>query len=294
VDVRYDAGDDPARAAEVARTADAAVVVVADTAGEGADKPCLALDCGAGPGLKRDQLIERVAAANDRTIVVLETAGPVLTPWRSKVEAIVEAWYPGSGGGAAIARVLFGDVDPGGRLPATFPRRAADLPTAGDRRRYPGVGDTVRYSEGVLVGYRWYDQRGIEPAFPFGHGLSFTRFGFRDLRVRRQGSGAAVSITVRNVGRRAGVAVPQLYLGLPDARGGVQPPRQLKGFESVALRRGGSARVRFALDARAFSYWNARRDRWQVAPGCYQVEVGRSSTDIVARASIAMRGGRCR
>ena len=259
VDVRYDPGDDPARAAEVARGADAAVVVVADTAGEGADKPCLALDCGAPAGLKRDELIERVAAANKRTIVVLETAGPVLTPWRGKVEGIVEAWYPGSDGGAAIARVLFGDVDPGGRLPATFPRRERDLPTAGNRRRYPGIGNVVHYSEGVLVGYRWYDQRGIEPAFPFGHGLSYTRFAFRKLRVRRHGGGAEVAIDVVNVGRRSGIAVPQLYLGLPGARGRVQPPRQLKGFESVSLRRGRSARVRFHLDSRAFSYWSSHR-----------------------------------
>ena len=293
VDVRYDPGDDPARAAEVARGADAAVVVVADTAGEGADKPCLALDCGAPAGLKRDELIERVAAANKRTIVVLETAGPVLTPWRAKVEGIVEAWYPGSDGGAAIARVLFGDVDPGGRLPATFPRRERDLPTAGNRRRYPGIGNVVHYSEGVLVGYRWYDQGGIQPAFPFGHGLSYTRFAFRKLRVRRHGGGAEVAIDVVNVGRRSGIAVPQLYLGLPGARGRVQPPRQLKGFESVSLRRGRSARVRFHLDSRAFSYWSSRRDRWQVAPGCYRVLVGRSSRAIVAHATIAMRGGSC-
>ena len=146
----------------------------------------------------------------------------------------------------------------------------------------------------MLVGYRWYNRRGIEPAFAFGHGLSYTRTDFRDLHVRRRGKGAVVSITVRNVGRRAGVAVPQLYLGLPDAVGRVQPPRQLKGFESVSLRRGDRARVRFVLDGRAFSSWNARRDRWQVAPGCYQVEVGRSSTDVVARAEIAMNGGRCR
>jgi beta-glucosidase len=268
-------------------------VVVADTAGEGADKPCLALDCGAGPGLKRDELIERVAAANDRTILVLETAGPVLTPWRGKVEGIVEAWYPGSGGGAAIARVLFGDVDPGGRLPATFPRRARDLPTAGNRRRYPGVADTVHYSEGVLVGYRWYDQRRIAPAFPFGHGLSYTRFAFGDLRVRRRGKGALASIAVRNVGGRAGIAVPQLYLGLPGARGRVQPHLQLKGFKSLTLGRGGRTRVSFRLDERAFSYWNARHDRWQVAPGCYRVLVGRSSRDIVARRTIAINGGRC-
>jgi beta-glucosidase len=271
------------------------VVVVADTAGEGADKPCLALDCGAVAGLKRDELIRRVAGANDRTIVVLETAGPVLTPWRDRVEGIVEAWYPGSGGGAAIARVLFGDVDPGGRLPATFPRRERDLPTAGSRRRYPGVGDVVHYTEGVLVGYRWYDQRRVAPAFPFGHGLSYTRFGFRRLRVRpaARGVGARVSVEVVNTGRRTGVAVPQLYLGLPGAPGRVQPPLQLKGFESVTLRPGRRTRVQFRLDARAFSYWNVRRDRWQAARGCYRVLLGRSSRDIVARALIAVRGARC-
>jgi beta-glucosidase len=295
VDVRYDPGDDLERAANVARSANAAVVVVADSAGEGEDKPCLGLDCGAPATLQRDRLIERVATANDHTIVVLETAGPVLTPWRAQVEAIVEAWYPGSGGGAAIARVLFGDVDPGGRLPATFPRRERDGPTAGNRRRYPGVGDAVHYSEGVLAGYRWFDQRGVEPAFPFGHGLSYTRFAFRGLRVRRAGRGvdARVSVEVVNTGRRAGIAVPQLYLGLPRGRGRMQPPRQLKGFESVNLRPGRGVRVSFALDERAFSYWNSRHQRWQVAPGCYHVLLGRSSRDIVARATIPLRGGHC-
>ena len=295
VAVRYDPGTDLARAAGVARAADAAVVVVADRAGEGADKPCLALDCGNEDALRRDELVRRVAAASPRTIVVLETAGPVLTPWRDRVEAIVEAWYPGSGGGAAIARVLFGDVDPGGRLPATFPRRERDLPTSGNRRRYPGVDDVVRYSEGVLVGYRWFDSRRIAPAFPFGHGLSYTRFAFRGLRVRaaRRGIGADVSLRVVNTGRRAGVAVPQLYLGLPAGRGRIQPPRQLKGFESVALRPGRGKRVAFGLDRRAFSYWDARRDRWAVAPGCYRVSVGRSSRQIAARAAIAVGGGRC-
>jgi beta-glucosidase len=283
IDVRYDPGTDLAQAAAVARGADVAVVVVADTAGEGEDKPCLALDCGAAPGLQRDRLIERVAAANERTVVVLETAGPVLTPWRNEVEAIVEAWYPGSGGGAAIARVLFGDVDPGGRLPATFPDRARDLPTAGHRSRYPGVNDVVRYSERGLVGYRWYHGRGPVPAFPFGHGLSYTRFAFRDLRVRKRGA----SISVTNVGRRTGIAVPQLYVGGPTGT------RGLKGFASVSLRPGGKARVRFPLNERAFSFWNARKDRWQVTPGCYTIEVGRSSRDIVARATVALNGGRC-
>ncbi|HEX3277441.1 MAG TPA: glycoside hydrolase family 3 C-terminal domain-containing protein [Thermoleophilaceae bacterium] len=278
VKVSYDAGDDLAHAASVASGADAAVVVVADTAGEGEDKPCLALDCGATDQLKRDRLIARVAAANPRTVVVLETAGPVLTPWRNRVRGIVEAWYPGSGGGAAIARVLFGDVDPGGRLPATFPRRARDLPTAGSKRRYPGVKGAVHYTEGVFVGYRWYDARRIAPAFPFGFGLSYTRFVLRHPRASRHG----VSIEVVNTGRRTGVAVPQLYLGLPAARGRPQPPRALKGFASVRLEPGASRRVRFAIDSRALSYWNVRKHRWTVAPGCYRWFVGSSSRDIAA------------
>jgi len=295
VDVRFDDGTDLARAADAARGADAAVVVVADAATEGVDKPCLGLDCGAQRGVQRDRLIERVAAANRRTIVVLETAGPVLTPWRQRVGAILEAWYPGSAAGEAIARVLFGDVDPGGRLPATFPRRERDLPTAGDRRRYPGVNEVVRYSEGVLVGYRWFDERGIRPAYPFGHGLSYTRFALRNLGVRRArgGVGATVSVTVVNRGSRAGTAVPQVYVGLPGARGRVQPPRQLKGYQSLDLRRGQARRVTFRLDRRAFSYWDTRRHRWEVAPGCYRIQVGQSSRDIDARGALALRGASC-
>ena len=295
VDVRFDDGTDPARAAGLARGADAAVVVVSDKAGEGIDKPCLRLDCGAQDALRRDRLIERVGAANRRTIVVLETAGPVLTPWRNRVGAILETWYPGSAAGETIARLLFGDAEPAGRLPATFPASERGLPTAGDRRRYPGVGDTVRYSEGVLVGYRWYDERGKRPAYPFGHGLSYTRFALRHLEVRaaRARIAATVSVDVVNRGGRAGTAVPQLYLGLPGARGRIQPPRQLKGFRSVELRRGRTKRVTFRLDRRAFSYWNAARDRWQVAPGCYRISVGQSSRNIDQRARLPLRGGRC-
>jgi beta-glucosidase len=290
VDVRYDPGTDLDRAATVARGADAAVVVVADKAEEATDKPCLGLDCGTTDGLQRDKLIERVAAANKRTVVVLETAGPVLTPWRSRVAGILEAWYPGSGGGAAIAQVLFGDYGPGGRLPATFPRRARDLPTAGNPRRYPGVHGVVRYSEGPLIGYRWYDRRQIAPAFPFGHGLTYTRFAYKRLRVGLK----RVTVDVRNVGPRRGVAVPQLYIGLPGGRGRIQPPRQLKGFEAVSLPPGGHARVVFRLTKRSYSYWNTRRDRWQIAPGCYGVYVGSSSRDIVLRHRVALQGGVCR
>jgi beta-glucosidase len=297
--VSYDDGSDPGAAADAARDADAAVVVVADTATEGADKPCLGLDCGAKPiggvELHRDALIEAVAAANPRTIVVLETAGPVLTPWRGDVDAILEAWYPGMAAGEAVARVLFGDADPSGRLPATFPRREADPPTADRPHRYPGVDGVADYSEGVLVGYRWYDRKKIRPAYPFGFGLSYTRFSLGGFKVRRAGrTGAQVSLRVRNTGRRHGRAVPQIYVHLPGAPGRVQPPRQLKAFTSVGLHAGDTKRVGFHLDRRDFSYWDSARDRWRVAPGCYRNELGSSSRDIVERKSIAMHGGSCR
>ena len=295
VRVSYAPGTDLAQAEQAARAADAAVVVVSDTAAEGVDKPCLALDCGATGSLTRDALIERVAKANPHTIVVLQTGGPVLTPWRSQVEGIVEAWYPGAAGGTAVARVLFGDVDPGGRLPATFPNRASDLPTSGDPRRYPGVNGVATYSEGVLVGYRWYDARRIRPAYPFGFGLSYTRFehGRLHLRPAGRGLGLRVSLTVRNTGQRTGVAVPQLYLGLPGAPGRVQPPRQLKGFEKLTLRPGRRARVSFALDSRALSYWDVARHRWRVAPGCYSVQVSSAGRGRGASAPVAVGRARC-
>jgi len=139
------------------------------------------------------------------------------------------------------------------------------------------------------VGYRWYDQRGIAPAFAFGHGLSYTRFAYKRLRISRK----QVSVVVSNVGKRTGVAVPQLYIGLPGARGRPQPPRQLKGFASVTLGPRDSGFVPFRLSARDFSFWNSRRDRWQVAPGCYGIYVGSSSRAIELRGRIALAGGRC-
>jgi len=297
IDVRYDGSDDPARSAATARGADAAIVVVADAASEGADKPCLRIDCtdGTGPPATRhlDAVIEAVAKANPRTVVVMETGGPVLTPWRDAVAGLVEAWYPGESGGIALARVLFGDVDPAGRLPATFPAREADLPQARDRESFPGTNGTVKYKEGVLVGYRWFDEKGVEPAYPFGFGLSYAAFTFSDLQVVPSSAGVTVRATVSNRGARSGVAVPQLYLGLPDpGKDVVQPPFQLKGFTKVKLARDASRRVRFTLDPRAFSYWSTATDRWEVAPGCYRIGVGASSRDLPLQNAIGL-GARC-
>ena len=296
VRVGYDDGSNADSAAAAARGADVAVVFAGDYQTEGVDRRCLTLEC---PNYNGDQdgLIEKVAAANPNTIVVLETGGPVLTPWRDRVKGLLEAWYPGAQGGPAIARVLFGDTDPGGRLPATFPQREGDIPTAGDPQKYPGVAEDETYKEGLLVGYRWYDANRITPAFPFGFGRSYTTFAHRRLRVNAARGGstlAAVSIDVVNTGKRTGTDVPQLYVGLPQpAPAVIQPPRALKGFRKVSLAPGRRTRVTFAIDSRALSYWDVNANDWRIAPGCYRVLVGRSSREIEQRAVIAVRGARC-
>jgi beta-glucosidase len=292
VHVAYDDGSNPAGAVALAKQSSVAIVVAANYETEGADLQCLTLECPNAYG-DQDSLISQVAAANPNTIVVLETGGPVLTPWRAQVKGLLEAWYPGEQGGTAIARVLFGDVNPSGHLPVTFPRSEADEPTAGDPAAYPGVANSETYKEGVFVGYRWFDAHKLAPAFPFGVGLSYTRFTYRRLTVSRSAGGAVVRVTVNNVGRRAGAAAPQLYLGIPPLPGVAQPPAQLKGFAHVTLAPGRSARVGFRLGARALSYWDAGASAWRVAAGCYRVMVGSSSRDLPLSALLGEGGVRC-
>ncbi len=294
--VTYDDGSQPARAAAAARAADVAIVFASDSQTEFVDRPCLTLQCGNPAKGDQDGLIEAVAAANPKTIVVLQTGGPVLTPWADQVGAIVEAWYPGAEGGNALARVLFGDADPGGRLPATFPAAESDLATSGHPERYPGVGEDAQYSEGVFVGYRHFDQEKIAPSFPFGFGLSYTGWQYDDLKITPASGGrvaARVSFTVRNAGSRPGVEVPQVYVGLPSPGAGVpQPPRQLKGFRKVALDPGRSKRVSVALDERSLSYWNEAAKDWSIAPGCYLIDVSRSSRDPQLTGAVTVGGSR--
>ncbi|MFC5754029.1 glycoside hydrolase family 3 C-terminal domain-containing protein [Actinomadura rugatobispora] len=239
----------------------------------------------------QDALISEVARANPNTVVVLETGGPVLTSWAGEVKAVLAAWYPGQQAGHALARVLYGDVDPGGRLPVTFPVDEGDIPTAaGGAAQFPGLNRTVTFSEGVMVGYRHYDANDLEPRFPFGHGLSYTTFSYGDLVVRP----GSVQVTVTNTGTRAGVAVPQLYLGLPSPRADVpQPPRQLKGYEKLRLAPGESSRVTFPLSGRSLAYWDEGAGAWKIAPGCYKVTVGGSSRDGALRGSFAQGGAAC-
>jgi beta-glucosidase len=292
VKVAYNDGSDPASATALARSSDVAIVVAADYETEGADLQCLTLECPNAYG-NQDSLIQQVSAANPKTIVVLETGGPVLTPWRHGVSGLLEAWYPGEQGGAAIAGVLFGDVDPSGHLPVTFPRSESDEPSAGDPNAYPGVANSETYKEGVFVGYRWFDAHRLAPAFPFGFGLSYTRFALRGLTVKPTSTGVRVTVTVANVGHMAGAAVPQLYLGLPAAPGVPQPAAQLKGFDKVILAPGQRTRVSFGLDARSLSYWDTGLGGWRIARGCYRVMVGSSSRNLPLHGAFARGGGRC-
>ncbi len=270
-----------AAAVRAARRAKVAIVFANDVSSEGMDRPSLRL-----PG-DQDRLIEAVAAANPHTIVVLHSAGPVLMPWLAKVDGVLEAWYPGQRSGAAIAATLFGRSDPSGRLPVTFPRTASQGPTANRPERYPGVDNVAHYSEGILVGYRYYDRLGQRPLFPFGYGLSYTTFSLRHLSVKRRGDGYRATVTLRNTGHMAGAEVVQAYLGFPAAAG--EPPRQLKAFAKMFAPPGGVRTVSLSLPRSAFEYWSARRGGWTVAPGRYRLEIGTSSRDLPLAATIRVR-----
>ncbi len=289
VSVTLDSGSDIAAAASKAQSADVAIVMVGDSQKEGKDHP-IALSG------NQDALVEAVAAANQRTIVVVKSGGPVLMPWNDKVPAILEAWYPGEEDGNAVPAVLMGDYNPSGKLPITFPKAEADLP-ANTPDRYPGIGGAanpeVHYSEGVLVGYRWFDAKGIEPLYPFGYGLSYTTFAYSNLKLSNESlSGSAPSLTVEfdvaNTGSMDGVEVAQVYVGIPAPQGLVQPPKQLKGFARLSVPAGGSAHATVALNARAFSYWSTADHAWKVQPGEYPIYVGASSRDLKLQGKVTV------
>lgn len=270
------------RAAQAARDADVAIVLVGYDSGwegEGADRPHIGL-----PG-DQDELVRAVAAANQQTIVVINAGAPVAMPWADEVAAIVQLWFPGMEGGNALTEVLFGDVNPSGRLPTTFPVRLEDCPAY---PYYPGQNGVVRYAEGLLVGYRHYDRREIAPRFCFGHGLSYTRFEYANLVASSDGAAAQVAVDVTNVGDRAGQEVVQVYVRNP-ASGEDEPDRELRDFAKLELGAGQRRTVTFDLPSRAFAHWDAQRKAWSVLPGEREILVGSSSRDIrqVARVSLS-------
>ena len=234
------------------------------------------------PG-RQNELVAAVAAANPRTIVVLQTGGPVEMPWLGNVAAVLEAWYPGQEAGNAIADVLLGKAEPGGRLPQSFPVKWADNPShSQDREVYPGLDGKVRYAEGVFIGYRHYDKHGIAPLFPFGFGLSYTRFALADLAIDASsfetGGSVTVSVTVANTGERAGSEVVQLYVGDDDASV-PRPEKELKAFAKVHLQPGESRRVVLELDDRAFAFYDVKAQHWMVEAGRFTLRVAQSAAD---------------
>ena len=303
--VLYADGTSQADATAVASIADIAVVFAGAQDAEGTDRSALNLETGncslvgcTSEPANQDKLISTVAAANPRTIVVLNTGGPVVMPWLAEIKGLFEAWYPGQQDGNAIAALLFGDVNPSARLTETFPKSQADIPTA-TAQQFPGVPNAhgvpqSSYSEGLLVGYRWYDAKHIAPLFPFGFGLSYTTFDYHGLTVTPSRDGAnlaSASVEVTNTGRRAGADVPQMYIADPASTG--EPPKQLKGFAKVTIGRGKTQRVNFPIDPRALSYWSTRFHSWQVARGCYGVLIGHDERDIAQSATIAVNGAWC-
>jgi len=290
-------------AVAAATAADVAVVFVYDTKSEGTDQTTLALPPNGSQctlfgctynsaGYNQDQLIQAVSAANPNTVVVLETGGPVLMPWVNQVKGIAEAWYPGQDEGDGIASVLFGGVNPAGHLPETFPASMDQLPTAGSPAQYPGVtGNNAdgspsphdTYSEGLYVGYRWYDQQGLTPLFPFGYGLSYTTFAYSNYAVHAAPSPsgqATVTFDVTNTGKRAGAEVAQVYVGAPANNYVAEPLKQLRAYTKVVLQPAQTAHVSLPIDARAVSFWNTASHSWQPETGCHPVMVGSSSRTL--------------
>lgn len=274
-------------AAETARGADAAVVFIGLTErmeSEGYDRKHLNLPA------SHNRLVEAVAKVQKNTVVVLHNGSPVLMPWLPRVSGVLEAYLGGEAAGEAAADLLFGDANPSGKLAETFPLRLEDTPCA---RYFPGNQLTVEYRESIYIGYRYYDKAQKEVLFPFGFGLSYTRFAYSGLRLERKkfsaGETLAVSFKVKNTGTRAGAEAAQLYVAAPEAHG-FRAPQELKGFQKVFLEPGEEQEITLTLDERAFSYYHVQKGCWELAAGDYEIRVGASSRDIRLKKGLEVAG----
>jgi beta-glucosidase len=295
--VQFNSGADPAAAAALAKKSDVAIVFVYQWESEDMDLPSLALPD------HQDDLVAAVAAANPHTVVVVESGGPVTMPWADKVSGILEAWYAGSSGSDAVANVLFGDVNPSGKLPLTFPRTEADLPhpivvkppkesqanyAAPEVWKQIAAGLApfqVKYDEGVKVGYKWYDAENKPVLFPFGYGLSYSTYNYSGLKVT-PGKNPKVSFTVKNTSNRDGAEIAEVYASLPSAA--AEPPKRLVGFSKVWLKAGESKEVSIDVDPKYISIFNVERNGWQLLPGEYSFMVGGSSQSLPLKQSVTL------
>jgi len=278
----FDAGTDADAAGKAAAAADVAIVFVHQWTAESLDAPSLSLEG------NQDAIVAAAAKANPNTIVVVESGGAVLMPWASDVKGILAAFYPGSAGGEAIARLLTGAVNPSGRLPITFPASVDQLVRQQITGKSGGPLFTVRYTEGAAVGYKWFDLHGHKPLYAFGHGLSYTRFELGGLTAQASG---AVSFSIRNTGQRDGASVGQVYVRGPQSAKW-EAPRRLVGFSKLALKPGQSGKATINIDPRLLATFDETRREWVIAPGTYEVQLGASSDDIRATVKVALTGRR--
>ena len=280
-EVQFAGGEDRGAAARLAAKSDVAIVFVTLWDGESFDGELTLPD-------EQDALVSAVAKANPRAIVVLETGGAVFMPWINQVRGVVQAWYPGTSGGEAIANLLFGRVNPSGRLPISFPKEASQLARP-ELIETGATGDNtgkVRYTEGAAVGYKWHDAKKLPPLFPFGFGLSYTRFEQTGLTARLEGQELVVKFRVRNVGQRAGKDVAQIYVS--PVAGGWEAPKRLGGWRKVELPPGASTDVELRVDPRLLAMFSEAGGGWRIAPGAYKVLLGSSASKIDLETSVRL------
>jgi beta-glucosidase len=277
--ITYIDGKDVAAAARLAAQSDVAIVFATQWTGESLDVPSLSL-----PNAQ-DALIGAVAKANKKTVVVLETGGPVTMPWVKQTAAVLEAWYPGTSGGRAIARVLMGAVNPSGHLPATFPVSEAQLPRPVIDGKESHDRVTANYDiEGAAVGYKWFDRQKLTPLFPFGHGLSYTRFSYTDLKVESADGTVRASFTVRNTGPMAGQTVPQIYVS--PGKTAWESPKRLGGWDKVMLQPGEARTVSVTVDPRLLAVYDPAAKAWRIADDDYSVTLSQSAATPVTAAKV--------
>jgi beta-glucosidase len=291
--VQFDSGADPESAARLAKNSDVAIIFAYQWESESMDLPDLSLP------EHQDELIEKVASANPHTVVVVESGGPVTMPWVGKVPAILEVWFAGSSGSDAVANVLFGAVNPTGKLPVTFPRSIEDLPhptivqPPPESRPIHGHHNPgglppfqVTYNEGVKVGYKWYDAENKPVLFPFGFGLSYTTYSYSNLRVTPETT-PRVSFTVTNTGNRAGAEIAEVYASLPASAS--EPPKRLVGWSRIQLKPGESKEVTVEVNPKYLSIFNVKQNGWQLIPGEYGFMVGGSSQNLPLKQSVSLK-----
>ncbi len=281
--VSYASGSDLAAASKLAAESDVVVLFANQWTAESVDALNLSLPD------NQDALIAAVVKANPKTVVVLETGGPVTMPWVDQVGSIVEAWYPGTAGGEAIGRVLFGEVNPSGHLPATFPVSEQQLPRPaldGDPKKESMRFDVDYSTEGAAVGYKWFDLKGMKPLFPFGHGLSYTEFAYSDLKAEVVKGQLNVSFSIKNTGAVAGKDVAQVYVAPVKAKW--EAPKRLGGFKKVDLKPGESTRVTLTVDPRLLAMYHSKDKTWRVEKGDYQVILAKSATEPESRVKVRL------